>query len=355
MKRVKQLWPEIMTFENLLLASRKAQLGKRFQPEVGHFNAGLERELVLLKQQLSTKTYRPGPYRAFYIQEPKPRMISAAPYRDRVVHHALCNIITPILDRCMIYDTYANRKGKGTHKAILRFQHYLTQYPYVLKCDIQKFFPSIDHAILKATLRRKIGCQDTLWLIDTIIDSSNPQERSIAYYPGDTLFTPYERRRGLPIGNLTSQWFGNYHLSPMDHFIKNELRCKAYVRYVDDFVLLAHDKETLYRWQASLHRYLASFRMSLHPRKTKVWQATEGIGFLGHRIFPTHRLLNSDNVRRFRKRLKRMIGEVYQETLPTPKLQERVQAWAAHAAFSDTYALQQQVYDDIWGSGICLT
>ena len=213
MKRHRDLWTQIISFENLIQAARQAQQGKRFRRTVLAFNHHLEDELHQIQDELVQKTYCPGEYRAFRIFDPKPRLISAAPYRDRVVHHALCNVIVPLLDRTFISDTYANREGYGTHRALKRFTHFDRSSQYVLLCDIRKYFPSIDHQILKTILRRKIRCPDTLWLIDTIIDGSNEQDPAIEYFPEDDLLTPLERRKGLPIGNLTSQFFANLYLN----------------------------------------------------------------------------------------------------------------------------------------------
>ena len=201
MKTHNHLFDQICSFKNLLAASRKAQMGKRFQEEVARFNFHLEPELYRLQEELQTQTYRPGPYHEFYIHEPKRRLISAAPYRDRVVHHALCNVIEPIFDRTFIYDSYACRKNRGTHKAVDRFTAFCRKNRYGLKCDIKKYFPSIDHELLKATFRRKIRDSRTLWLTDLIVDSSNPQEHILEYFEGDDLLTPLNRRCGIPIGN----------------------------------------------------------------------------------------------------------------------------------------------------------
>jgi retron-type reverse transcriptase len=209
MKRYGNLYPQIITFDNLYLAARKAQLGKRFRDNILDFNYNLEGELIKLQQELTAKTYQPGNYRTFHIRDPKSRLISAAPYRDRVVHHGLCNIIVPIFERTFIRDSYANRVGFGTHRALRRFIEFFRRSRYVLQCDIKKYFPSIDHQILKRQIRRKIKCPDTLWLIDTIIDNSNEQEPVIEYFPGDDLLTPLQRRKGIPIGNLTSQFWSN--------------------------------------------------------------------------------------------------------------------------------------------------
>ncbi len=212
MKSYNYLYNQICSFENLLLAARKAQRGKRFKEYTSRFNFNLENELITLQQELIDKTYQPGPYTEFYIYDAKKRKISAAPYRDRIVHHALCNIIEPIFNKSMIYDTYANRQDKGTHKAILRFQSFSRKNRYVFKYDIKKYFPSIDHEILLDTLFDKIQCKDTQWLIKVIIDNSNPQEEVLDYFNGDDLFTPIMRRKGLPLGNLTSQFFANVYL-----------------------------------------------------------------------------------------------------------------------------------------------
>ncbi|WP_008310083.1 Retron-type reverse transcriptase [Leptolyngbya sp. PCC 6406] len=187
MKRYGNLWPQIIDFENLLQAARQAQQGKRYRPNVLAFNYHLNQELLRLQRELKEQTYRPGKYRTFSIYDPKPRMISAAPYRDRVVHHALCNVIVPPLERTLIADTYANRIGYGTHKALKQFIHFAHTSRYVLQCDICKYFPSLDHELLKGMIRRKLKCPQTLWLIDTIIDGSNPQGGELEYFPGDTL------------------------------------------------------------------------------------------------------------------------------------------------------------------------
>ena len=347
MKTYRNLFPSICMFENLLLASRQAQRGKRQEEAVAKFNVNLEKELFQLEEELQSRTYQPGPYHTFQISDPKPRMISAAPYRDRVVHHALCNIIAPILERSMIYDSYANRVGKGTHKAILRYQDFCRKNKYVLKCDIRKYFPSIDHKILKEALRRKITCPDTLWLIDAIIDNSNPQEPHLVYFPGDDLFGPAERRRGLPIGNLTSQLFGNFYLNAMDHLIKENLGCKYYIRYVDDFVIFHDDKPYLHKVKRQIELFLEKYRLILHPYKSKVFPVSTGIEFLGHRVFRDFRLLKKENVKRFKKRFQVMLSEYHAGTLDIPKANQRIQCWVAHASFSNTFRLRTKIFSEI--------
>jgi retron-type reverse transcriptase len=333
MKTYKDLFIKIVSFDNLLQAAHRAAKGKRERACVLIFFYKLEDNLYRLREQLLSGTYKPGEYDTFYIYQPKTRMISAAPFRNRVVHHALIKIVGPLLERGFIFDSYANQKGKGTHKAIFRYQDFLQKYRYVLKCDIKKYFPSIDHDILKNLVRKRIACPPTLGLIDTIIDGSNPQEKVYHYFLGDTLFTPTERPRGLPIGNLTSQVFANYYLDPLDHFVKETLRCRAYVRYVDDFVLLADSKSQLWEWKREIARFLQSHRLKLHPRRCQVYPAKAVNRFLGQVVFRTHRRLPSENVRRFAKRLKRWREH------PPGNLQQRLAAWTGHARQANTKGL----------------
>ena len=170
MKRFDDLYPTVTSFENLWLAHRKAARGKRGQPAVAAFEFNLEDELCRLQDELSAETYRPGAYTSFYIRDPKRRLISAAPFRDRVVHHALCNVIEPLFERTFIGDSYANRVGKGTHWALDRAQAFARRYRYVLQCDVEQFFPSVDLTILRGVLARKIADVRVMGLVDRILE-----------------------------------------------------------------------------------------------------------------------------------------------------------------------------------------
>jgi RNA-directed DNA polymerase len=337
MKSFKQIYPGVVSFDNLMLAARKATRCKRKTAELLDFFGHFEDEVWALHDRLGDKTWQPGCFRTFTISSPKKRLISAAPFRDRVVHHALINVIGPILERSMLFDSYANRTGKGTHLAIARYQHYLQKYRYVLKCDIRKFFPSVDHLLLKAMLHRTIACKDTRWLIDTVIDNSNPQDSRPEYFPGDDLFTPLERRKGLPIGNLTSQVFANYYLNSFDHYVKESLRCKGYVRYVDDFVLFSDSKADLWQMKQQIVDFLESLRLRLNPRATALYPSSEGRRFLGQIVFPSHRLLPSLNVRLFKKKLRFMPAS------PGIKEQASIAGWSGHARQADTQKLRKML------------
>lgn len=304
MKRYGNLWETLISFENLFLAYKKAIKGKRIRSDIAYFIFHTEDGLLRLQEELQNKTYQPGVYRAFYIYEKKRRLISAAPFRDRIVHHALCNILEPIFENSFIFDLYSNRKGKGIHSAVKRAQGYASIYPYVLKCDIKKYFPSIDHAILKEIVRRKIKCYDTLWLTDLIIDRSNPQEDGINYFTGDTLFTAVERRRGLPIGNQTSQFFSNLYLSQMDHFIKETLKVKGYIRYVDDFLLFGGSKSVLWELKKEVENFLSNYRLKFKSDGVTLYQIEKGVPFLGYTILPSAILVKREAILRFRRKVK---------------------------------------------------
>lgn len=344
MKRYGNLYPRIVDFENILLAAHQAQRGKRFRENVLAFNYNLEGELAGLQQELINQTYQPGNYRIFYIKEPKSRMISAAPYRDRVVHHALCNLIVPIIEPTFIGDSYANRVGFGTHRALRRFIQFTRSSRYVLQCDIQKYFPSIDHEILKSLLRRKIKCLDTLWLIDTIIDNSNEQLAAIEYFDGDDLLTPLQRRRGLPIGNLTSQFFANVYLNNFDHFVKEQLKARKYLRYVDDFALFSDERGYLAEACSAIEEDLAKLRLKIHPVKSKLFETKHGANFVGFRILPDRIRVRTENLRRAKRRLKNMQSDYAQDKITLDKVSQSIQSWFAHLEHGDTWQLRQQIF-----------
>ncbi|MGH6934889.1 MAG: RNA-dependent DNA polymerase, partial [Methylocella sp.] len=223
-RRHDHLFDRIASFQALHAAARRAVKGKHKKAGAASFFANLERELLALERQLHANEYRPGRYLAFEVNDPKKRIVSAAPFRDRVVHHALCAVIEPIFETGFIDHSFANRKGKGTHRAIEVYERYRDRHAYVLRCDVFRYFPAIDHAILKAEFRRRIACSRTLALMDMIVDRSNAQEPVNLYFDRDDLFAPFRRRRGLPIGNLTSQFFANLYLDGFDHFATEVLR-----------------------------------------------------------------------------------------------------------------------------------
>lgn len=346
MKTYKQLYPQIHTFANLDYAYHQARKGKRDKRQVMDFEFWAEEELVKLREELASQTYQPGPYHHFYITHPKPRKISAAPFRDRVVHHALCQIIEPIFERRFIFDSYACRVGKGTHRALDRAQEFARHHRYALKCDVKQFFPSIDHAILRDLLAHPIADPDTLWLIDQILNSGAgvlADVYQMQWYPGDDLFASL-RPRGLPIGNLTSQFWANVYLNQLDQFVKRELKCAAYVRYVDDFVLFADDKSILHEWKSALQDFLAQLRLTMHERKSVVFPVADGFGFLGFRVYPHQRRLKRENARAFMRRLRLLQRQYAAGAIPIDRVHQSTQAWIAHAAHGNTRRLRAQLF-----------
>ena len=335
---------QIHTWPNLLLAYRRASKGKRGQPNVAAFEHRLEDNLLRLQAELAGQTYRPGPYTSFFIHEPKRRLISAAPFRDRVVHHALCNVIEPIFERSFVADSYANRVGKGTHRALAAAQQLAQKHRYVLQLDVVQFFPSIDHAILRQTLARKLDDSTVLWLIDQILASGVgvlSESYDMVYFPGDDLFAA-QRPRGLPIGNLTSQFWANCYLNPFDHFVKRQLRCPAYVRYVDDILLFGDDKRELQGWRDACVNRLARCRLTIHPG-AHVRPASEGFPFLGFTLYPDRRRLKRRKGVYFQRRLRRMIAAYAAGELSIDQLTASVKGWTNHVRYGNTVGLRKAV------------
>ncbi|GAB4266451.1 reverse transcriptase domain-containing protein [Deferrisoma sp.] len=292
----------LCSFEHLHWAFGRARRGKAGDPGANAFFLRLEEELWTLSRELRERAYRPGPYREFWVYDRKPRKISAAPFRDRVVHHALVGVLEPAWERRFQPWTYANRKGRGTHAAVRRVQAILRRHPWVLQFDVRKYFPSIDHALLKGLLAEGVDDGGVLWLCGRIIDGSNPQEPVLDHFPGDGLFTPLERRKGLPIGNQTSQFFGNVYLDPLDRFLARDLgrRC---ARYVDDVVVGIESPADGLRVLAAVDRCLEGLRLRVHPTRRTVGRSEDGVRFVGYRVFSTHLRLPKENVRRARRRM----------------------------------------------------
>lgn len=344
-RRYANLYPALTAWPNLLLAWRKARKGKRSQPPAATFEQRAGEHLLELQAELVSRRYAPGAYKSFTIHEPKRRLISAAPFRDRIVHHALCNVIEPIFERRFIHDSYANRKGKGTHAALARAQAFAHRHRYVLTCDVQQFFPAIDHAILDATLAKVIVDADVRWLYRTILASGAgvlANAYTLVDFPGDDLFAAI-RPRGLPIGNLTSQFWANVYLNPLDHFIKRELKCGAYLRYVDDALLFSDDKATLWRWRAAIVDYLAGLRLTLHERRCHPRPVTEGTPFLGFVVYPDHLRLKRRVGVAYRRRLRLLWREAKAGRTPWRAVTASARGWANHAATGQTYRLRRSV------------
>ena len=267
------------------------------------------------------------------------------------MHHVFCAVVEPLFERGFVHDSYANRRGKGTHRAVARYERFRDRSRHVLRCDIYRYFPAIDHEILKRDLRRRLSCPRTLALADRIVDGSNPQEPVNRHFPGDDLFSPFSRRRGLPIGNLTSQFFANLYLDGLDHFCKEVLRAKGYLRYVDDFALFHDDPDRLEECRRRIARFLEGGRLRLHPVKTRIVETREPAAFLGFVLQPGGgRRLPEENVRRFRNRLRSLRAQSVAGRVSREEIRRRVGAWIAHAEHADTWRLRQAIFRGGWPS-----
>ena len=332
---------------NLFAAFRRARRGKRDRVSVARFELDLENELFGLRADLLASTYRPGPYRTFVVHDPVERRISAAPFRDRVVHQALCHVLEPVFEASFLPCSYACRRGKGTHAALRAASRGCRTMPWVLRADVRKFFASIDHEIQMSQLAELIADEKVLALCRKIVESSNPQEPVVDWFPGDDLFTPFERRRGLPIGNLTSQWFANLMLHGLDRAVTSRCAEGSYLRYMDDIVLFGESRQGLRASLESMACALDRLRLRFHPRKTCVGRTTDGFSFLGFRVFPRHRLLRGRSVRRARRRLRRLAAGFRAGEVGLPEVSRSVRAWVEHASHGDTWRLRSRIFRDV--------
>jgi len=290
------IYDNIISIENLLDAWREFLCGKRKRKDVEEFSLYLMDNIILLHQDLKNKAYRHGPYQAFKINDPKPRDIHKASVRDRMVHHAIYRILYPYFDSKFIFDSFSCRKEKGTHRAMNRFQEYArkvscnhTKTVWVLKCDIRKFFASIDHEILIGILRKHIEDNNTIWVLREIIESFHSKNNFGI---------------GLPLGNLTSQILVNIYMNEFDHFLKRELKIKYCVRYADDFVIFDKDKKYLENILSPISQFLETrLKLSIHPDKVSIKTIASGIDFLGWVHFPHHRVLRTSTKKRMFKKL----------------------------------------------------
>jgi RNA-directed DNA polymerase len=327
------LWPRFLTWRNWLVAYHRCRRRKRFHPAAAQFDFDWEAGLLALRRELAEGTYRPGVYRHFTIHEPKTRLISAAPYHDRIVHHAIVNLLEPLFERRFMYDSYACRRGKGTHRAIARAQQYLRRYPWYLKTDIVKFFPSIDHELLLEVVGRVVTDPRVSELLRMLLSTgveALPEPAPRHYFPGDDLFAIL-RPRGLPIGNLTSQFLANVFLDPIDHFVKEELRVPGYVRYCDDLLLFGNSKAEMWAVAETLRQRFAEVRLRLHSDKTQVAPTRHGVKFLGFRVLPRGVKMTRQGIQRFVRRRRRQQALYARHELTASEVTRSLNAWLAHA------------------------
>ncbi len=332
----RNLWNELCSYDNLLLAFTKARKHKTQKPYVIEFEKNLENNL--LRSELLLHSYNPKPLIHFIIHDPKTRKISKSDFRDRIVHHALHNIIEPIFEASFIYDSYANRIGKGTLKAIQRFDAFKrkasknnTVKCYILKADIKKYFENVDHTVLISIIKKKIADKRVLWLIQKILSNYS------SVFVG----------KGMPLGNLTSQFFANVYLNELDQFVKHKLKVKYYIRYVDDFVIFEDNKEQLEFYKKSIEYFLKTkLNLQLHQDKSKIFVCGTSMNFLGFRIFYYHKQLKKSNLRKMRSNLLSLKETYKKGVLDYDDIYNFVEGWTAYAKNADTHNLRKSILAD---------
>lgn len=329
------LFDKVCECENLKEAFQKARKGKTLKLYVIDFERDLEVNLKTLRNELLLHCYRPKPLETFILRDPKTRKISKSAFRDRIVHHAICNIIEPIFEKQFIYDSYANRIGKGTLKAIGRLHYFKrivsrnnSRTCYVLKADISRYFETVDHTILLSLLAKRIYDKEILWLIGVILENHQSTEKG----------------KGMPLGNLTSQFFANVYLHELDHFVKNTLKAKYYIRYVDDFIILHENKQVLGVYKEKINDILnTNLLLQLHPAKSKILRLNNGVNFLGFRVFFHHTLVRKKNQWKFERKLQRLKKLYAKGKMEREKVIESLEGWLAYVSHADTYKYRRKI------------
>lgn len=320
-------------WESLLAAARRAAKGKRSKATVCAFEYALADNLSQLRAELLNGSYQSSGYQRFTIHEPKRRIISAAPFRDRVVHHALCAMIEPRFERLFSPHSYANRLGKGTHAAIDRCRLCIKRYRYVLRLDVQQHFQRVDHAVLLRLLQRQVPEADLMALIALILASGD--EGSVSrVLPGDDLLAA-ARPRGLPIGNLTSQFWSNVYLHPLDQYLDRESGCGAWLRYVDDLAIFSDDKDSLWHIKRELSSRLARLRLVFHP-SAQVEPVVASVPWLGVVIGPKSSRVKARKVRHATRRMQANQRRVNEGDLDLAAFGRSIRAWRASVDHIET-------------------
>ena len=330
MKRHSNLFDKIVETQNLYLASKKAFRGKKLKQTVAPFYFNLENEILDIQRSLNEGSYQALPYKVFKIYEPKERNICCAEFKDRVVHHAIMNVLEPVFERRLISDTYACRVGKGTYKALKKSQGLVRKYNYYLKADIKKYFESIDHHQLKILMRKIFKDKRLISLLDVIISRQPPYT---------------EAGKGLPIGNLTSQHLANVYLGELDLFIKHELKVKAYIRYMDDFILFSDDKKQLTCFLKRIRGFLFKpLQLELKEKAVRISPVSEGLVFLGYRIFKGLVRLQRAKLVRFKRKIAKLEKRHIKGKIGEEDLINSVRSVIAHVSHGNTRNLRNKIF-----------
>jgi retron-type reverse transcriptase len=339
MKTYKHLFEELCRWQNIILAWRKARKGKTKKNYVIEFESDLRNNLLSVKHELENQTYKPLPLKRFIVRDPKTRVIHSSAFRDRIVYHAIVNVIEPIFEKVFIYDSCASRIGKGNLFALKRFDEFKRKVSkngeikgwfndnqvkgYCLKADIKHYFQEVNHETLLKIIRKKIADERVMSIILKILDN----------FEGNN-------GKGMPLGNLTSQFFANVYLNELDYFVKHKLKAEYYIRYVDDFVILHNSKKQLEDWKKQIEVFLReNLKIELHPQKSKIVSLSQGVDFVGFRNFYYFRLLRKRNINNMKKKI-----EIFKQGLmKEDKFLESFQGWSAYAKWANTFKLRRRM------------
>ncbi|HLC73324.1 MAG TPA: reverse transcriptase domain-containing protein [Candidatus Nanoarchaeia archaeon] len=337
------IYEKICSWDNLLLAFRKARKRKSKKFYVLEFEKNLKENLRSLQKSLVEQTYQPKPLKGFIIRDPKTRSIHASAFLDRIVHHSIVNILEPIFEKIFIYDSYASRKDKGAHWAVERLKDFMRKVSingklvknalnnnmvqgYVLKADIKHYFQEVNHKILIDIIKKKVADEKTIALITRVLDN----------------FEGKERCKGMPLGNLTSQFFANVYLNELDYFVKHELKAKYYIRYVDDFVLLHKNKKRLDYFKRRIGKFLnQKLKIELHPEKSKILPLRNGSAFLGYRIFYNYSLLSKRNINNILNKLLLFKKDMIRKE----DFHNSLVGWEGYAKWANSYNLRSEIVE----------
>lgn len=357
MKTLKNVFEQVVDYDNLYRAYLNARLCKRYRYEVLNFSAHLEDNLVKLQKELIERTYTLGKYREFYIYEPKKRLIMAQPFKDRVVQWAIYQVLNPVFAQGYITDSYACIKERGTHKAVKRLHYWLRQVGkkpekyYFLKLDISKYFYRIDHDVLMGILKRKIRDDDMIFLLDKTVNSSEtnfglPPGKS----PGEVKRSDRVSEKGMPVGNLSSQMFANLYLNELDQYCKRTLGIHFYVRYMDDVIILHQDKDQLHEWKRIIDTFLKEKLQLDLNEKTCIRPITLGVEFCGYKIWNTHIKLRKSTALKMKRNLKKLQKEYAAGEVTVEEAKQTISSYLGILKHCDSYSLKRTIFGEYGSS-----
>ena len=328
-KKIENVFDEIINTSNLLDAYKKVRRGKnRYKNDSVRFQRDETYNILKLKKELKSGEYKFGEYTKFYVYEPKERLIHAPSFKDKIVQIALNNILKEYYNKTFIYDSYGSIDGKGTHRCVDKIQQNLKQGKweydkdaYILKVDVKKFFYNIDRDILKQIYSKKVKDKRTKKLLFEVIDSANQIDE-----------------KGLPLGNTISQLSANVYMNELDQYAKRQLRIKYYVRYMDDIIIVASNKEKAKEYKWKIVKYLKDkLNLDANMKKTKTFPINQGINSIGFKIYTTHRLLRNDSKKKIKRKVKSMWRLVNEKGVSIEKCNELLNSWQAHAEHGNSY------------------